>query len=107
MLINSPLGTLFGTGSRTNPDGSFDLDENGFPQITSSFVVLGDPNPDWRAGLGFNLSYKKLNLNVEKREFKRLLADTRGQFSQKKGLHYFLNQISSKGKASHEFVVRN
>ena len=63
-LVGSPLGTLFGTGSRTNPDGSFDLDENGFPQITSSFVVLGDPNPDWRAGLGFNLSYKKFNLNV-------------------------------------------
>ena len=63
-LVGSPLGTLFGTGSRTNPDGSFDLDDNGFPQITSSFVVLGDPNPDWRAGLGFNLSYKKLNLNV-------------------------------------------
>ncbi len=57
-LVGSPLGTLFGTGSRTNPDGSFDLDDNGFPQITSSFVVLGDPNPDWRAGLGFNLSYK-------------------------------------------------
>ena len=63
-LVGSPLGTLFGTGSRTNPDGSFDLDQNGFPQITSSFVVLGDPNPDWRAGLGFNLSYKKFNLNV-------------------------------------------
>ncbi len=63
-LVGSPLGTLFGTGSRTNADGSFDLDENGFPQITSSFVVLGDPNPDWRAGLGLNLSYKKFNLNV-------------------------------------------
>ncbi len=63
-LVGSPLGTLFGTGSRTNADGTFDLDENGFPQITSSFVVLGDPNPDWRAGLGLNLSYKKFNLNV-------------------------------------------
>ena len=63
-LVGSPLGTLFGTGSRTNPDGSFDLDENGFPQITPSFVVLGDPNPDWRAGFGLNLSYKKFNLNV-------------------------------------------
>ncbi|MDC3064079.1 SusC/RagA family TonB-linked outer membrane protein [bacterium] len=63
-LVGSPLGTLFGTGSRRNADGTFDLDENGFPQITSSFVVLGDPNPDWRAGLGLNLSYKKFNLNV-------------------------------------------
>jgi TonB-linked SusC/RagA family outer membrane protein len=63
-IVGYPLGSLFGTGSRRNADGSFDLDENGFPQITSSFEVLGDPNPDWRAGLSLNLSYKKFNLNV-------------------------------------------
>ncbi|MGC6503203.1 MAG: SusC/RagA family TonB-linked outer membrane protein, partial [Flavobacteriaceae bacterium] len=63
-LVGHPLGTLFGTGSQTNPDGSFDLDENGFPQLTSEFIVLGDPNPDWRAGLGINLTYKKFDLNV-------------------------------------------
>ena len=63
-IVGHPLGTLFGTGSRTNPDGSFDLDANGFPQITSEFIVLGDPNPDWRGAAGFNLSYKKFDLNV-------------------------------------------
>ena len=63
-IVGQPLGVLFGTGSRTNSDGSFDLDENGFPQITSSPIVLGDPNADWRAGLGLNLTYKKFNLNV-------------------------------------------
>lgn len=63
-LVGHPLGTLFGTGSRTNADGSYDLDENGFPQLTSEFIVLGDPNPDWRAGLGINLTYKKFDLNV-------------------------------------------
>lgn len=62
--VGYPLGTLWGTGSQRNPDGSFDLDENGFPQITSSFTVLGDPNPDWRAGLGINLNYKKFALNM-------------------------------------------
>jgi hypothetical protein len=63
-IVGQQLGVLFGTGSQTNPDGSFLLDENGFPQITPSPVILGDPNPDWRAGLGFNLDYKKLSLNV-------------------------------------------
>ena len=63
-IVGQQLGVLFGTGSQTNPDGSFILDENGFPQITPSPVILGDPNPDWRAGLGFNLNYKKLSLNV-------------------------------------------
>ena len=63
-IVGEQLGVLFGTGSQTNPDGSFILDENGFPQITPSPVILGDPNPDWRAGLGFNLDYKKLSLNV-------------------------------------------
>ena len=62
--VGYPLGTLWGTGSQTNDDGSYILDENGFPQITSSFVVLGDPNPDWRAGLGINLNYKKFGLNI-------------------------------------------
>lgn len=63
-IVGHPLGVLFGTGSQTNADGSLDLDENGFPQITSSEIVLGDPNADWRAGLGINLTYKKFNLNV-------------------------------------------
>lgn len=63
-IVGHPLGVLYGTGSQTNPDGSFLLDANGFPQITSSPIVLGDPNPDWRAGLGIDLRYKKFNLNI-------------------------------------------
>lgn len=63
-VVGYPLGVLYGTGSQKNPDGSFLLDANGFPQITSSPEVLGDPNPDWRGGLGIDVSYKKFNLNV-------------------------------------------
>ncbi|MDH5599162.1 MAG: SusC/RagA family TonB-linked outer membrane protein, partial [Cyclobacteriaceae bacterium] len=59
-----PLGVLYGTGSQTNPDGSFILDANGFPQITSSPIILGDPNPDWRGVLGTKVNYKALTLNV-------------------------------------------
>ena len=63
-IVGYPLGTLYGTGSKTNPDGSFELNSNGFPQITSSPIVLGDPNPDWRAGVSMNMRYKKWRLNA-------------------------------------------
>jgi TonB-linked SusC/RagA family outer membrane protein len=63
-VVGYPLGVLFGTGSKTLADGSLDLNANGFPQITSEPIVLGDPNPDWRAGLGLSINYKKFNLNV-------------------------------------------
>ncbi len=63
-VVGYPLGVLFGTGSQTNPDGSYILDANGFPQITPSPIVLGDPNPDWRAGVGINLTYRKFNVNI-------------------------------------------
>ena len=63
-VVGPPLGTLHGTGPKTNPDGSLDLNSNGFPQITSSPIVLGDPNPDWRAGVSMNMRYKKWRLNA-------------------------------------------
>ncbi len=63
-VVGYPLGVLFGTGSQTNADGSLLLNADGFPQITSNPIVLGDPNPEWRAGLGFNVGYKKFALNV-------------------------------------------
>ena len=63
-VVGYPLGALYGTGSKTNPDGSFDLNSNGFPQITSSPIVLGDPNPDWRGGISLSMRYKKLRLNA-------------------------------------------
>lgn len=59
-----PLGVLFGTGSQTNPDGSFVLNEDGFPIITPNPIPLGDPNPDWRGGIGFRLRYKNLTLDA-------------------------------------------
>ena len=63
-VVGYPLGVLYGTGSKTNADGSFDLNSNGFPQITSSPIVLGDPNPDWRGGISLNMRYKKFRLNA-------------------------------------------
>ncbi len=63
-IVGQPLGVLFGTSSQTDDNGNFILDENGFPQLTLSPEVLGDPNPDWRAGVGLNVFWKNFGLNV-------------------------------------------
>ena len=59
-IVGHPLGVLYGTGAQTNDDGSYKLNANGFPQITSSPIVLGDPNADWRAGISLDVRWKKL-----------------------------------------------
>lgn len=57
------LGVLYTQGALRNDDGSLILDANGFPQVdTGGNLIVGDPNPDWRGGLQFNLSYKNLSL---------------------------------------------
>lgn len=61
------LGSLYGTGSQTENgkvDGKLVLDANGFPQITSLPIILGDPNPDWRGTVGMNGNWKNLSVNV-------------------------------------------
>jgi TonB-linked SusC/RagA family outer membrane protein len=62
--VGYSLSALYGGRYARKADGSLDLTENGFPKVDPNFNVIGDPNPDWRAGFGTNISYKKLSLNV-------------------------------------------
>jgi hypothetical protein len=63
-IVGQPLGVLVGTGSQTDENGKFILDANGFPQLTSTPIVLGDPNPDWTGSLGGDVSWKGFTLRV-------------------------------------------
>jgi len=66
-IVGEPLGALYGTGSQTDNgkvDGTLILTANGFPQITSLPIVLGNPNPDWRGTIGLNARWKNFNMNV-------------------------------------------
>lgn len=58
------LGTLWGGVWMRDDNGALVLDANGFPQQALEEGILGDPNPDWRGGLGTTLSFKGLSLNV-------------------------------------------
>ncbi|MDW7695979.1 SusC/RagA family TonB-linked outer membrane protein [Flammeovirgaceae bacterium SG7u.111] len=62
--VGYPLSALFGGKYLRDEDGSLALNEDGFPQVAPDFGVIGDPNPDWRGGFGFNVSYKKVRLGV-------------------------------------------
>jgi TonB-linked SusC/RagA family outer membrane protein len=60
-----PMGSFYTQAVRRDANGNYDLDENGFPRVDlTGNSVVGDPNPDWRGGLGLNVGYKKLNLYV-------------------------------------------
>jgi TonB-linked SusC/RagA family outer membrane protein len=58
------LGALWGIGFQKNDKGEYILDANGFPISEVAQKVLGDPNPDWRGGLGINAEYKNFKLSV-------------------------------------------
>lgn len=59
-----PLGVLWSSRARRNADGSLFLNENGFPELAPTQGVIGNPNPDWRGGLGLRANYKNLTINV-------------------------------------------
>ena len=62
-----PIGSLWGIGSQTEDgtvDGKFILDKNGFPQITSGKMILGNPNPDWRGTLGMTARWNNFTVNM-------------------------------------------
>jgi hypothetical protein len=57
-----PLGVLWGIGFQRDDKGEYVLDSKGFPISEVAQKVIGNPNPDWRSGLGFSVEYKKLKL---------------------------------------------
>jgi TonB-linked SusC/RagA family outer membrane protein len=58
-----PLGTLWGPRALRDENGAFKNDANGYPQIADP-GVLGNPNPNWRGGLGFSANYKNFDFNI-------------------------------------------
>ncbi|UZR97799.1 SusC/RagA family TonB-linked outer membrane protein [Chondrinema litorale] len=63
-VTGQPLGVLWGGLWDRDESGELILDDNGFPTVAAEAGLMGDPNPDWRGGAGFNVNYKGLALNV-------------------------------------------
>jgi len=63
-IVGQPMSVLYGSRILRNDSGDPILDANGFLQKDSEQGVIGDPNPDWRGGLGIRANYKKFNFNI-------------------------------------------
>lgn len=63
-VAGQPLGVFWGGKFERDNSGKFVLDANGFPKQALEEGVLGNPNPNWRAGMGSSLSWNGLSVNV-------------------------------------------
>jgi TonB-linked SusC/RagA family outer membrane protein len=61
-VVGQPVGVIWGGRWDRDADGELILDANGFPTVAANEGILGDPNPDWRGGLGTTLRYKGFRL---------------------------------------------
>ena len=60
-----PFGVMRSGAYERDGNGNYVLNDNGFPNAASERKVgAGDPNPDYRAGLGTSISYKNFSLTT-------------------------------------------
>ena len=64
LIAGQPFGVFLSTDFLKNDAGTYILDRNGFPQAGTGVEVIGDPNPDWRGGLGSTVAYKALSFYI-------------------------------------------
>ena len=64
LIPGQPFGIFYSTDFQKDESGKYILDANGFPQGGINNEIIGNPNPNWRGGLGSNVSYKGLSLYV-------------------------------------------
>ena len=57
VVEGEPFAALWGGKFLRDDNGELVLDANGFPQAAPEEGVLGDPNPEWRGGIGTTLSF--------------------------------------------------
>ena len=64
LVPGQAFGVFLSTDFLKDKGGKYVLDVNGFPQPGTGVEVIGDPNPDWRGGLGSTFSFKNISLYV-------------------------------------------
>jgi hypothetical protein len=62
LLEGQPYGVIVGTAYRRNDQGQLVIDADGYPLVDEKLHVLGNPNPEYRAGLETMVSYKTFNV---------------------------------------------
>jgi len=63
VVEGEPFAAIYGGKYARDEAGNIITNEAGFPTVAESQGVIGDPNPDWRGGLGAELNYKGVLLS--------------------------------------------
>ncbi len=62
VVAGQPFSAVFGTGWQRNEDGDVIIGEDGWPLADPVKKALGDPNPDWIAGLRNTFTFGDFSL---------------------------------------------
>ena len=64
LVEDETFAAIFGGQYAREENGELSLNEFGFPVNDPVQGVIGDPNPDWRGGLGSEFGYKGISFSV-------------------------------------------
>ncbi|GJM31617.1 MAG: SusC/RagA family TonB-linked outer membrane protein [Saprospiraceae bacterium] len=64
ILEGEPYGVLVGTAYQRNTQGQMIIGADGWPLINTEQIKVGDPNPDWLAGIRNTFTYKGLRVSA-------------------------------------------
>jgi hypothetical protein len=59
-----PMGALWAGSFEKDDNDNYILNDAGFPVVSPTEGVVGDPNPDWRGGLSANGRWKGFGFNI-------------------------------------------
>jgi TonB-linked SusC/RagA family outer membrane protein len=63
IIEGQPFGILSGTRYKRDASGELIINVDGWPVIDDQQGIIGDPNPDWIAGITNTLTYKSLSVS--------------------------------------------
>ncbi len=63
LIVGQPYNVFYGARYSRNTSGQLLVDANGFPVVDPNQGIVGNPNPDWLAGLNNVLRYKQFSLS--------------------------------------------
>lgn len=64
VVAGEPYGSIYGSGFQKDANGNTIIDANGYPLQDPVIRVVGNPTPDWTAGIRNTWSYKNFTLTA-------------------------------------------
>ncbi|PWJ45027.1 SusC/RagA family TonB-linked outer membrane protein [Sediminitomix flava] len=102
LVKGEAYGTLYGSVWDTDDNGNVLIGLDGVPKVAAGEAIIGDPNPDWLAGIRNTFTYKGLSLSalIDIRQGGDIWNGTRG------ALNYFGMSAESADGRNEDFVFQ-